>query len=179
MITNEKKVAAYLLQSKAIILKPANPFLWSSGWHAPIYCDNRITLSYPEIRTFIRDAFVEVIQSQFSSAQLVAGVATGAIAQGVLVAEKMGIPFAYVRSAPKGHGLENLIEGKVEKGQKVIVIEDLISTGGSSLKAVDALRNEGCEVIGMCAIFTYQFKVAMDNFAKSNCKLAVLSTKYI
>ncbi len=170
-----KKIAEYLLQSKSIKLEPANPFTWASGWHSPIYCDNRKTLSFPEIRTFIRDSFVDEIIRNYEMPDVIAGVATGAIAQGALVAEKMGLPFIYVRSASKSHGLENLIEGVVEAGQKVVVIEDLISTGGSSLKAVNELRKEGCEVLGMAAIFSYGFPQAIRNFEESKCKLITLS----
>jgi orotate phosphoribosyltransferase len=170
-----KKIAHYLLQSKSIKLEPANPFTWASGWHSPIYCDNRKTLSFPEIRTFIRDSFVNEITRNFKSPDVIAGVATGAIAQGALVAEKMGLPFIYVRSASKSHGLENLIEGVVEAGQKVVVIEDLVSTGGSSLKAVNALRDAGCEVLGMAAIFSYGFPQAVKNFKDSDCRLITLS----
>jgi orotate phosphoribosyltransferase len=170
-----KKIAHFLLQSKAIKLEPANPFTWASGWHSPIYCDNRKTLSFPEIRTFIRDSFADEINKNFPAPDVIAGVATGAIAHGVLVAEKMGLPFVYVRSASKAHGLENLIEGVVEAGQKVIVIEDLISTGGSSLKAVNALRDAGCDVLGMAAIFSYGFPQAVKNFNEINCKLITLS----
>jgi len=171
----EKQTAAYLLQSKAVKLQPNNPFTWASGWKSPIYCDNRVTLSFPEIRTFIRNAFAETVKAHFGVPELIAGVATGAIAQGALVADRMGISMAYVRSAPKGHGMENLIEGKVEKGQAVVVIEDLISTGGSSLKAVEALRSEGCNVLGMCAIFTYGFPIAEKAFADAGVKLVTLS----
>jgi len=172
---SSKKIAQYLLQSKAIKLDTANPFIWASGWHSPIYCDNRKTLSFPEIRTFIRDSFVKEINISFTNPDIIAGVATGAIAQGALVAEKMGLPFIYVRSASKSHGLENLIEGVVEAGQKVVVIEDLISTGGSSLKAVNVLRNAGCEIIGMAAIFSYGFPQAVKNFKDAGCKLITLS----
>ncbi len=170
-----KKIARYLLQSKSIKLQPANPFTWASGWHSPIYCDNRKTLSFPEIRTFIRDSFVNELNKNFPHPDVIAGVATGAIAQGALVAEKMGLPFVYVRSASKSHGLENLIEGVVEAGQKVVVIEDLVSTGGSSLKAVNALRDAGCEVLGMAAIFTYGFPQAVANFEEAGCRLVSLS----
>lgn len=172
---NSKKIASYLLQSKSIKLEPANPFTWASGWHSPIYCDNRKTLSFPEIRTFIRDVFIEEIEKSFNFPDVIAGVATGAIAQGALVADKMGLPFVYVRSASKAHGLENLIEGVVEAGQKVVVIEDLISTGGSSLKAVNALRESGCDVLGLAAIFSYGFPQAIQNFKDNNCKLITLS----
>lgn len=166
------------MQSKAIKLEPTKPFTWASGWKSPIYCDNRITLSFPEIRTAIRDAFVDTIRKQYPDAEVIAGVATGAIAQGALVAEAMGLPFAYVRSAPKKHGMENLIEGIVNPGQKVVVVEDLISTGGSSLQAVEALRKAGAEVLGMVAIFTYGFSVAENNFRSNNCMLVTL-TNYL
>jgi len=171
----EKRIAEFLLQSKAIKLDPANPFTWASGWKSPIYCDNRKTLSFPEIRTFIRDAFCDIILSTFGKPELIAGVATGAIAQGALVADKLNLPFAYIRSSPKSHGLENLIEGDVKEGQTVVVIEDLISTGSSSLKAVRALRDAGCKVEGMAAIFTYGFATADENFIADNCKLVTLS----
>lgn len=170
-----KKIAEFLLQSKSIKLEPANPFTWASGWKSPIYCDNRKTLSFPEIRSFIRDSFVDAVKSHFKEVEVIAGVATGAIAQGALVAEAMGLPFVYVRSASKTHGLENLIEGVVVPGQKVVVIEDLISTGGSSLKAVQALREAGCEILGMAAIFSYEFPQAARNFADAGCKVITLS----
>jgi len=169
-----KKVAEYLLQIKAIKLSPSNPFTWASGWKSPIYCDNRKTLSYPEVRNYIRDSFVKIIKNEFDDVDVIAGVATGAIAQGVLVAQALNKPFVYVRSEAKNHGLENLIEGVVEKEQKVVVIEDLISTGGSSLKAVEALRSAGCKVLGMTAIFTYEFPTAIHNFAHLACRLTTL-----
>jgi orotate phosphoribosyltransferase len=169
------KIAEYLLQAKAIKLQPKNPFTWASGWKSPIYCDNRITLSYPKIRTYIRQEFSKKIIEKFGLPDVVVGVATGGIALGALVAEELGLPFAYVRSEAKGHGLGNLIEGRVEKGQRVVVIEDLISTGGSSLKAVNALREVDCQVLGMLSIFTYGFKVAKENFKKADCKLVTLS----
>ncbi|MFT6715727.1 MAG: orotate phosphoribosyltransferase [Saprospiraceae bacterium] len=169
------KIAEYLLQAKAIKLQPKNPFTWASGWKSPIYCDNRITLSYPKIRTYIRQEFSKKIIEKFGTPDIIVGVATGGIAQGALVAEELGLPFAYVRSEPKGHGLGNLIEGKIEKGQRVVVIEDLISTGGSSLKAVTALREIDVQVLGMASIFTYGFKVAKDNFENANCELITLS----
>lgn len=168
-------IPRYLLQSKAIKLEPTKPFNWASGWKSPIYCDNRITLSFPEIRTAIRNSFVETIKECYPSVEVIAGVATGAIAQGALVAEAMKLPFAYVRSSPKKHGMENLIEGIVNPGQKVVVIEDLISTGGSSLQAVEALRKAGAEVLGMVAIFTYGFSVAEENFKAADCKLVTLT----
>ncbi len=170
-----KRTAEYLLQIKAIKLQPAKPFTWASGWKSPIYCDNRLTLSFPEVRRFIRDSFAARVRNRFPEAELVAGVATGAIAHGVLVAEALGLPFVYVRSGAKEHGLGNQIEGYLEKGQKVVVIEDLISTGGSSLGAVRALREAGCEVLGMVAIFTYGFKKAADAFAAEGCTLETLS----
>ena len=168
-------IAEFLLQIKAIKLQPDKPFTWASGWKSPIYCDNRVTLSYPKVRTYIRQEFVEVITKVFGKPDVIAGVATGGIAQGALVAQEMGLPFVYVRSEAKKHGMTNMIEGYIEKGQSVVVIEDLISTGGSSLKAVEALREAGCEVKGMAAIFTYGFQTASDNFKKANCKLITLS----
>ena len=170
-----RKVAGLLLQSKAIILEPAKPFIWASGWQSPIYCDNRVTLSYPEIRNYIKEAFTQVIEEAFPSPDLVAGVATGAIAQGVLVAEAMNLPFVYVRPSAKGHGRQNLIEGRLQPGQRVVVVEDLISTGGSSLKAVEALREAGAEVAGMVAIFSYGFQLAEDNFRKAKVALRTLT----
>ena len=169
-----KKIAEYLLQIKAIKLQPSNPFTWASGWKSPIYCDNRLTLSFPEVRTYIRDSFVELINSLYPETQVIAGVATGAISHGALVADKMGLPFIYVRSGAKDHGLGNQIEGFYSEGQKVVVVEDLISTGRSSLNAVRAIREAGCEVLGMTAIFTYQFKKASDSFADENCPLDTL-----
>ena len=170
-----KKTAEYLLQIKAIKLQPSNPFTWASGWKSPIYCDNRKTLSFPEVRSYIRDSFAGMVKEYYPDTELVAGVATGAIAHGVLVAEKLGLPFIYVRSEAKEHGLGNQIEGYFEPGQKVVVIEDLISTGGSSLGAVKALKDSGCELLGMTAIFTYEFKKAADGFAAANCELHTLS----
>ena len=170
-----KITAENLLQIKAIKLQPSNPFTWASGWKSPIYCDNRKTLSFPEVRSFIRDSFVEMIKDLYPGAEMIAGVATGAIAHGVLVADKLGLPFIYVRSGAKEHGLGNQIEGYYEQGQKVVVIEDLISTGSSSLNAVTALREAGCDVLGMVAIFTYEFKKASDAFASEHCRLNTLS----
>lgn len=170
-----KKIADYLLQIKAIKLQPSNPFTWASGWKSPIYCDNRKTLSFPEVRSCIRDSFSTVVRDYYPEAELIAGVATGAIAHGVLVAEKLGLPFIYVRSEAKEHGLGNQIEGYFETGQKVVVIEDLISTGGSSLGAVRALKDAGCDLLGMAAIFTYEFKKAADGFAAAGCELHTLS----
>ena len=168
------KIAEYLLQIKAIKLQPESPFTWASGWKSPIYCDNRKTLSYPAVRTYIRQRFVDVIKEEFPKPDVIAGVATGGIAQGALVAQELGLPFVYIRSEAKKHGLSNMIEGVVEKGQTVIVIEDLISTGGSSLKAVEALREAGCIVKGMAAIFSYGFNVAETNFKEAKCTLKTL-----
>lgn len=171
----EQIIAKSLLQIKAIKLSPSNYFTWASGWNSPIYCDNRKTLSFPEVRKEITKGFVDVVKQKYPNVEVIAGVATGAIALGVLVAEELGLPFIYIRSAAKGHGLANLVEGHVEKGQKVVVIEDLVSTGGSSLKAVEALRELECDVLGMAAIFTYGFEVAESNFANSNVELTTLS----
>jgi len=170
-----RTVAGYLLQSKAIILEPAKPFTWASGWLSPIYCDNRITLSFPEIRDYIKKSFTEEIGSHFPAPDVLAGVATGAIAQGALVADAMNLPFVYVRPSAKGHGRQNLIEGRLEAGQSVVVVEDLISTGGSSLKAVEALREAGVTVSGMVAIFSYGFEIALDNFRKAGVELHTLT----
>jgi len=174
MENSAKKIAEYLLQIKAIKLQPSNPFTWASGWKSPIYCDNRKTLSFPEVRSYIRDSFALMIADLYPGAEMIAGVATGAISHGALAADKLGLPFIYVRSGAKEHGLGNQIEGYYEKGQKVVVVEDLISTGGSSLGAVKALREAGCEVIGMVAIFTYEFKKASEGFAAENCSLKTL-----
>ena len=175
MSTVAENVALHLLKIKAIKLEPAHPFTWASGWKSPIYCDNRKTLSYPEVRSYIRDQFAAVVREKYPQAEVIAGVATGAIAQGVLVAQELNLPFIYIRSSAKSHGLENLIEGEYKAGQKVVVIEDLISTGGSSLQAVEALRKAGCEVFGMVAIFTYGFQKATDNFKAAACELTTLS----
>ena len=174
-MTVSQKIASLLLETKAVKLSPAQPFKWSSGWNSPIYCDNRVTLSFTEGRTFIKKSLAKAIKKYFPDATLVAGVATAGIPQGALVADALGLPFAYVRPKPKEHGMGNQIEGRIEKGHKVVVIEDLISTGGSSLKAVDALREAGIEVVGMVAIFTYGFKVADKNFADKGVKLVTLS----
>lgn len=169
------KVAGMLLQIEAIKLSTNKPFIWSSGWKSPIYCDNRLSLSYPEVRTTIKESLIKAIQENFFTAEAIAGVATAGIPQGVLVAQDMNLPFVYVRPKPKDHGMENLIEGKVVKNQKVVVVEDLISTGGSSLKAVQALRDAGLKVIGMVSIFTYGFDVASKNFYESDVSLVSLS----
>jgi orotate phosphoribosyltransferase len=175
MENSAKKIADYLLQIKAIKLQPSNPFTWASGWKSPIYCDNRKTLSFPEVRSYIRDSFAGMVREHYQGAGLIAGVATGAIAHGALVADKLGLPFVYVRSEAKEHGLGNQIEGYYLPGQKVVVIEDLISTGGSSLNAVKALREAGCTVLGMIAIFTYEFKKSSDGFTAANCEIHTLS----
>lgn len=169
------KVAEFLLQIKAVVLQPNAPFTWASGWKSPIYCDNRKTLSYPKIRTFIRQEFVKTIEQNFGKADVIAGVATGGIAPGALIAQELGLPFIYVRPEPKGHGLTNQVEGVVEEGQSVIVIEDLISTGGSSLKAINALKGLGCNVKGMVAIFSYGFAVADQNLKEAKIPYYTLS----
>ncbi|GHT36959.1 orotate phosphoribosyltransferase [Bacteroidia bacterium] len=175
MKTLERLVAEKLLKVKAVKLQPANPFTWASGWKSPIYCDNRKTLSYPAIRNFIKIELARVISEKYENAEAIAGVATGAIAQGALVADLLGLPFVYIRATPKDHGLENLIEGELKPGSKVIVLEDLVSTGGSSLKAVGAVRNFGCEVIGMVAIFTHGFPISEQKFKEANVPLTTLS----
>ncbi len=164
-----------LLKISAVKLQPANPFVWASGWNSPIYTDNRRTLSYPDTRTFIKVELTRLVTEYFGDVQAVAGVATGAIAQGALVADELDLPYVYVRSNPKDHGLENLIEGDLRPGMKVVVIEDLVSTGKSSLKAVEAIRAAGCEVVGMLALFTYGFPVAERNFEEAGVKLITLS----
>jgi len=169
------KVAEFLLQIKAIKLRPTDPFDWASGWKSPIYCDNRKTLSYPKIRTFIRQELVHKISEAYGKPDVIAGVATGGIAQGALVAQEMGLAFAYVRPATKHHGMQNQIEGVVEPGQSVVVIEDLVSTGKSSLNAVQALRDAGCEIKGMAAIFTYGFDISVNQFKAANCPLITLT----
>jgi orotate phosphoribosyltransferase len=170
----EKNVAEKLLKIKAVKLQPNNPFVWASGWNSPIYCDNRKTLSYPQTRSFIKIELARLILEMYPDVEVIAGVATGAIAQGALVADALGLPFVYVRPTPKDHGLENMIEGDLRPKQKVVVIEDLISTGGSSLKAVEAIRNDGSEVLGMVAIFTYGFPVAEQKFKAAKVKLTTL-----
>ena len=175
MSTLEKIFADKLLKVKAIKLQPTNPFTWASGWKSPFYCDNRKTLSYPDLRSFVKIETSRLIMEQFPEAEAVAGVATGAIPQGAMVADTLNMPFVYVRSKPKDHGLENLIEGEMKPGTKVVVVEDLISTGGSSLKAVEAIRNYGCEVVGMVASYTYGFDVAEKAFSDANVKLVTLT----
>ena len=175
MKTLEKIFAGKLLKVKAIKLQPDNPFTWASGWKSPFYCDNRKTLSYADLRTFVKTELSRVVLENFEEVDAIAGVATGAIAQGALVADALNLPFVYVRSKPKDHGLENLIEGELKPGMKVVVIEDLISTGGSSLKAVEAIRNNGCEVVGMVASYTYGFDVAKKAVEDANVKLITLT----
>ena len=169
------EVTKKLVQINTIKIQPSNPFTWASGWKAPIYCDNRKILSYPEERTFIRDQFVSLIREKYPEVEVIAGVATGAIAHGMLVAQELGLPFIYVRSKPKDHGLENLIEGDLKVGQKVVIIEDLVSTGVSSLKAAEAISNFGGDILGMMAIFTYNFPIAKENFEEAGIELTTLS----
>lgn len=171
----KKIFAQKLLEVKAIKLHPNDPFTWASGWKSPFYCDNRKTLSYPALRSFVKLELCHLIQEQFPEAEAVAGVATGAIAQGALVADQLGLPFCYVRSKAKDHGMQNLIEGQVSAGAKVVVVEDLISTGGSSLKAVEALRQAGVEVIGMVASYTYGFPIAEEAFREAGVRLVTLT----
>ena len=171
----EIKVADFLLQIKSIKLDPANPFTWASGWKSPIYCDNRKTLSYPEIRTYLRNLFIKIIRKRYPEVEVIAGVATGALAMGALIADQMELPFIYVRSKPKDHGLGNQIEGVAQTGSKVVVVEDLVSTGNSSLNAVNALRTQGLRVLGMTAIFTYEFPQVINNFKQNHCELITLS----
>ena len=171
----ENMVAEKLLKIEAVKIQPSNPFTWASGWKSPIYCDNRKTLSYPEVRTLIKVELARLVREKYSQVDVIAGVATGAIAQGAMIADELGLPFIYIRSSPKGHGMENLVEGDLKSGQKVVIIEDLISTGGSSLKAVEAVRNGGGEVLGMMAIFTYGFPVAAEQFKAANVELTTLS----
>lgn len=175
MANLKKNFASKLLNVKAIKLQPNDPFTWASGWKSPFYCDNRKTLSYPELRNFVKLELVHTILEHFPQAEAVAGVATGAIAQGALVADELNKPFVYVRSKAKDHGMGNLIEGELEKGTKVVVVEDLISTGGSSLKAVAALREAGYEVVGMVASYTYGFPVAAEAFAEAGVQLETLT----
>lgn len=171
----KKEFASRLMKVKAIKLQPENPFTWASGWKSPFYCDNRKTLSYPDLRNYVKLELVHAVLENFPEAEAVAGVATGAIAQGALVADELNLPFVYVRSKPKDHGLENLIEGELKPGMKVVVVEDLISTGGSSLKAVEAIRKNCCEVVGMVASYTYGFDVAKKAFEEAGVKLITLT----
>lgn len=176
MINKEtsKKIASLLLEIEAIKINTKSPFKWSSGWNSPIYCDNRLSLSYPEIRDYIKEKLAGKISNIFIGVEAIAGVATAGIPQGALVADNLKLPFIYVRSKPKGHGMENLIEGKITKGQKIVILEDLVSTGGSSLKAAEALRSVGFEILGMIAIFTYGFNLAEKNFKNADIRLVTL-----
>jgi orotate phosphoribosyltransferase len=178
IVNNDKalKVAEFLLQVKAVKLQPNTPFTWASGWNSPIYCDNRVTLSYPNIRTFIRQSYCEEIMECFGKPDVIAGVATGGIPQGALIAQELGLPFIYVRSSAKEHGMGNQVEGHFEAGQKVVVIEDLISTGGSSIKAIEALKIAGLDVKGLVATFTYGFKIADEKFKEANCPYVTLTS---
>lgn len=173
------KIAEFLLRIKAVRLSPLKPFTWASGWKSPIYCDNRKTLSHPVMRTYIRQQFVEAITSEFGKPDMIAGVATGGIAHGALVAQELGIPFIYVRSSAKEHGMKNMVEGDLTQGQNVVVVEDLVSTGKSSLQAVASLREAGCEVKGMVSIFTYRLQVASEAFAKAKVRLHSLTDYHI
>jgi orotate phosphoribosyltransferase len=175
MKKTEHLIAEKLLQINAIKLNPTNPFTWASGWKSPIYCDNRKILSFPEVRDIVKEKFAEIIKQKYPEVDIIAGVATGAIAHGALVADILDLPFIYVRSASKSHGLENLVEGVLETGKKIVVIEDLISTGGSSIKAVNAIREKNAKVLGMLAIFTYGFNRAEKNLKEASCKLNTLS----
>mgnify|MGYP006266999059 CR=1 FL=1 len=170
-----RKIASKLLEVKAIKLNPDNPFTWASGWKSPIYCDNRLSLSFPQVRTYVKEKLSDAIKANFGDVEVIAGVATAGIPQGALIADQLKLPFIYVRSKSKSHGLTNQIEGKIEAGQKVVVVEDLVSTGGSSLAAVRALQEAGAEVLGMVAIFTYGFPIAKRNFEEANTSLVYLS----
>ncbi len=169
------KIAEYLLNIKAVKLNPENPYTWASGWRSPIYCDNRVLLSYPEVRNYVKKEFVSLIKKEFPTAEAIVGVATAGIAHGALIADEMSLPYAYVRPEPKKHGMGKQLEGDLATGTKVVVIEDLLSTGKSSLAAISALRSEGIEVLGMAAIFTYGFDVAQSKFKENNCSFYTLS----
>jgi orotate phosphoribosyltransferase len=171
-----RTISRNLLQIQAIKFNFEEAYTWASGWKSPVYCDNRKSLSYSAVRTMIRDAYVKVIQANFPDVEVVAGVATGAIAQGALVADQLNLPFIYVREKPKDHGLKRIIEGVLDPEQKVVIVEDLVSTGGSSLKVADELRKENADVLGMVAIFSYEFPVAIEKFKEKNCKLFTLTT---
>jgi orotate phosphoribosyltransferase len=173
--TLARQIARMLLEIKAIRLSPDQPFHWSSGWNSPIYCDNRLALSYPDVRTFVKHALSDLISSTYPDVEAIAGVATAGIPQGVLVADEIGLPFIYVRPEPKKHGLNNQIEGHIEPAQRVVIVEDLVSTGGSSLRAADALREAGANILGMVAIFTYGFETAERNFSEKTIELNCLS----
>jgi len=173
------KIAEFLLRIKAVRLSPQKPFTWASGCKSPIYCDNRKALSHPVMRTYIRQQFVEAITNEFGKPDMIAGVATGGIAHGALVAQELGLPFIYVRSSAKEHGMKNMVEGDLTQGRNVIVVEDLVSTGKSSLQAVASLREAGCEVKGMVSIFTYRLKVASEAFAQAKVRLHALTDYHI
>jgi orotate phosphoribosyltransferase len=175
MANSDKQVIDLLLQIKAIKINVAKPFRWASGWNSPIYCDNRKILSYPEIRNIIRDHFINIINDKFQNAQVIAGIATGAIALSALIADSLNLPLVYVRPTKKDHGLGNIIEGEIIPDQRVVVVEDLVSTGGSSLKAVNVLRENQCDILGMVAIFSYGFKSTVKRFNDAKCSLYTLS----
>jgi orotate phosphoribosyltransferase len=174
-----RAIAGQLLKIGAIKLSPDEPFTWASGWKSPIYCDNRLSLSFPSVRSQIKHALCSALQANYAHAEAIAGVATAGIPQGALVADSLGLPFVYVRAKPKGHGMENMIEGLVSPGQKIVVLEDLISTGGSSLKAVEALRESGFEVIGLVAIFSYGFPIAEEQFKSAGVPCTILSNYHV
>lgn len=174
MKKTERLLAEKLLQISAIKLQPQNPFIWASGWNSPLYNDNRRILSYPDIRNFVKVEYARAIMENFPEVEAIAGVATSAIAFGAIVADTIGLPYVYVRNTPKDHGLENLIEGNLKPGTKVVVVEDLVSTGGSSLKTVDIIRNYGCEVVGMTCLFNYQFPMAVKRFHEADVTLISL-----
>lgn len=174
MKTSGRILAEKLLQISAIILQPQSPFVWASGWNSPIYTDNRRALSYPDVRNYMKVELARIILEHYPEVEAIAGVATGAIAIGAIVADMLGMPYSYVRSTPKDHGMENLIEGNLRPGQKVVVIEDLVSTGGSSIKAVEAVRNSGCEVLGIASLFNYEFPMAIKRFRNNDINLISL-----
>jgi len=176
MTTTSERIAKSLLDIQAVFLRPHDPFIWASGLRSPIYCDNRLTISYPEVRELIADGFVELIRAQYPDVEVIAGAATGGVPHAAWVAQKLGLPMIYVRSSAKGHGKGNMVEGRLQEGQKVVVIEDLISTGGSVLKVVDGVRAAGGDVQGVAAIFSYEFQQAQVNFAAAHCAFATLST---
>lgn len=174
-LSNSRQIAQYLLEIKAVVLQPTSPFTWASGWKSPIYCDNRLILSYPTIRTFVQNAFVELIENKYKEAKHISGVATGGIAQAALIADQMNLPMSYIRSGKKGHGRQNQVEGKINANEPIVVIEDLISTGGSSLQAIDALKDNNANVAGLVAIFSYGFQIAVDAFDKAQIPFYTLT----
>lgn len=174
MSVSEKQIANLLLQIKAIKINVAKPFQWASGWKSPIYCDNRKTLSYPKIRNIIKEQFIELINNKFDNVEAIAGIATGSIAIGAIIADALNLPFLYIRSNQKDHGLQNLVEGEIVPHQRIVIVEDLVSTGGSSLKAAKTLKDISCDVIGMIAIFTYDFKITENRFNEAGCRLYTL-----